>query len=189
MDRISLIYKVLSATASEPEKKDLENWLAQRRENEIEFDDVKLLWEASNGSDHSMPKTPSRYGLIKIKAVIQMRLRRRRQNKRALAWIILLIGILTLAGVFSLRSENEGGRVLVFNNSSLEQIVKTLEKEYDAHIVIADKKINKCTFTGFFYQTGNLNDILQTLDQALNLKHKFVSEGNYLLMGSGCQGI
>src|SRR5579859_5878581 len=130
MDRTPLIYKVLSATADETEKRDLKNWLAQSQGNEIEFHNIKLLWEALHDSDKPRPKASSRYGLIKIKVLRQMRMRRRRQNKRALAWAILLIGILTLVGLFLLRSRNdEGRRILVFNNSSLEQVIKTLEKE------------------------------------------------------------
>jgi ferric-dicitrate binding protein FerR (iron transport regulator) len=185
MDRISLIYKVLSAGAEESEKKLLEDWRSQSKENEIEFSDIRLLWEASSDADS---KTPVRYRLNEIKALAQTRFRKRKQHNRALVRLILFIGVLTL-GFFFLRPQDKRQGNLVFHNSSLEQIIKTLEREYDTHIVIQDKKISTCTFTGVFYHRENVNDILQTLDQALNLKHKMASDGNYFLTGPGCLGI
>ncbi|SRR5258706_13420421 len=188
MDKPSLIYKVLSAKADESEKKELEDWLEQGEENKIEFNDIKLIWENSTDPDQSLPKNQFREGLTKIKALMQTKLKKREQSKRTWALLILLLlGILLFTFVFFLKPQrHKPSGHLQFNNVSLGQVLETLESEYGVHIELADRKLNTCLFTGIFYQTKNVKDVLQLLDEALNLKYTITGEGQYLLTGPGC---
>ena len=101
MDRLYLIYKVLSKQASETERKELDEWLSQSEENEIEFNDIKLLWETQSNPDQSISKNQMTDGLHKIKALMQSKLRRRWQNTKTIALITLvIIGVLVFTHFF-----------------------------------------------------------------------------------------
>lgn len=191
MDRSSLIYKVLSNEATETERKELDEWLSQSEENKIEFNDIKLLWETSGDSDQLTSKNQLKEGLSKIKALMQSKLRRREQNTRTWVLIVLaIVSVLVFTYLLFQKSQNRDsiGR-LKFDNVSLEQVINTLEDRYDVHIEFENKKVSTCTFTGIFYQTKNVDEVLQTLDEALNLNHKLTGEGEYLVTGTGCSGV
>ncbi|HEV8512749.1 MAG TPA: FecR domain-containing protein, partial [Cyclobacteriaceae bacterium] len=177
MNKTSLIYKVLSAQADESEKKELEEWMAQSQENKIEYSNLQLLWEALTHPDPSLPKTQLDEGLSKIRGLMQLK-KLKKQNKRFWAIMLLLIVTLLLVFIFllHLRSHSRNGH-LVFKNISLEQIVKTLEKEYCVRIELENKKISSCPFTGVFYQTKDIEGILETIDKALALQHRALGNG------------
>lgn len=185
MDKTSLIYKVLSNAASETERKELDEWLSQSEENKIEFNDVKLLWETSKDSDQSFSKN----GLSKIKAVMQSKLRRREQSTRNWVLIALLvIAVLVFTYFFffhKTQNQDSVGR-LKFDNASLKQVIRTLEDQYDVRIEFENSKISACTFTGIFYQTSGVDEVLQTIGESLNLRYRLTREGEYLVTGSGC---
>lgn len=191
MDKTSLIYKVLSAEANESEKKELENWLSQSEENKIEFNDLKLLWEASKDPDQSITKNQLQDGFIKIKALMEAKLKKRQQNKRI--WIlitVLILGLLVFIFIFFRKEQNHDSfKRLKFSNTSLEQVIKILESEYEIDIELENKKVSACTFTGVIYRTKNVDDVLRTLDEALSINHRAVREGHYLLTGSGCLSV
>lgn len=191
MDRSSLIYKVLSNEATETQRKELDEWLSQSEENKIEFNDIKLLWETSGNSDQSFPKNQLKEGLSKIKALMQSKLRRREQNTRT--WVLIVLAIVSVLVftylLFQKSQDRDSIGRLKFDNVSLEQVINTLEDQYDVHIEFENKKVSACTFTGIFYQTKNVDEVLQTLDEALNLSHKLTGEGEYLVTGTGCSGV
>ena len=189
MNRTPLIYKVLSNAASESEKKAMEDWLEESEENKTEFDNVKLLWETSNNPDSSFPKIQMVEGLTKIKALMQPKFMRRERSWRNLVWTaLLLIGVLMFTDAYLKNVKNKDSRVrLKFNNVSVEEVVKTLEDEYDVRIELDNKKIGACRFTGVFYQAENVDEILQILDQALSFRHQRKQKSEYLVTGTGCQ--
>jgi len=58
MDRVSLIFKVLSGDASDEEKAQLDNWIRQSDENKEEYLNVKLLLENRPAEDDSNVELP-----------------------------------------------------------------------------------------------------------------------------------
>ena len=186
MNKTPIIYRVLSGTASEPEKKELDEWLALSEGNRLEFDDIKLLWENSSPQDQSIPKSQFYDGLIKIKALMQHKLKKRERNKRTVALIILIVLILTLLLFFLFRKNTETNEYIKYDKVSLSFVLQALEKKYDVSIELEKRDIANCKFTGAFYMANNVNSILQALDEALSLKHESVGPRKYRLTGTGC---
>ncbi|MBS1680971.1 MAG: DUF4974 domain-containing protein [Bacteroidetes bacterium] len=184
MDKTALIHKVLSNTATEVEKKELEDWLLQSPENQTEFEDIKLLWETSNESPQHSMKNKVNDALNKIKTTMQSKRRRQANTKAVLALITIII--LALAILYFLSKQNRRpSRDLMFSNETLANVITVLEKEYDVNIDLEDQT-KDCAFTGSFYQAANIEVVLETIDNAMNTQHKFLNERHYQLVGSGC---
>lgn len=47
MDKTQLIYRVLSSSASDDEVRKLEQWIALNDENRLHYEELKILWGAS----------------------------------------------------------------------------------------------------------------------------------------------
>ena len=74
---------------------------------------------------------------------------------------------------------------LVFSNTSLQQLAKTLEVYFNVHIEIDNPNLNNCRFTATFDQP-DITEILKVLSIAGNLTYD--QQGNqYTLYGEGCQ--
>lgn len=186
MNKTPLIYRVLSGKASELEKKELEEWIAQSEDNRIEFDDLKLLLENSPEQDQLPPKSQFYDGLTKIKALMQLKLRKRERNKRAVVLIIFIAVIIAVLFFSLYRKNSDANEYVRYDNVSLRQVLHMLEKKYDVQIELEKKEIANCKFTGAFYRAENVSNMLQILDEALSLKHKSLGRQKYLLTGSGC---
>jgi ferric-dicitrate binding protein FerR (iron transport regulator) len=185
MDKIALIYKVLTGEASENEKKELHDWLDQGENNRNEFEDVKLLWGNANNSDQFLPHASFHEGLNKIKALVKAKIRRRRQLKMTAA--LIMVSVLVIACFFFYDTKApEPQRYLRFNNTALSQVINALEDEYNVHIEMEKEELSTCRFTGTFYRTRDVDPILRTLDEALNLNHEIVGERRYRVTGTGC---
>jgi len=74
---------------------------------------------------------------------------------------------------------------LVFEKTKLQDIVKILNKTYDAHIVIKNPSLKKCTLTNDF-NDQSLESILIVLKATLDIQIK--KKGNvYEISGEGCK--
>lgn len=87
MDRVPLIYKVLSGEANHHEKTELNDWIAQDKGNKEEYEDIKLLWENSPATKHSIEMEAE---FDKIKQRMQKSLLAKRRY-HALFWIIVTL--------------------------------------------------------------------------------------------------
>jgi ferric-dicitrate binding protein FerR (iron transport regulator) len=91
MNKSALIYKVLSGTATQRERQQLQEWKNLGIENEMEFNDIKLLWDHSSGEVVS----DTGQGWEKIKLLVQKRNIRRKRN-RQLRIILIVVCIATI---------------------------------------------------------------------------------------------
>lgn len=111
MDRVPLIYKVLSGEANHHEKTELNDWIAQDKGNKEEYEDIKLLWENSPATKHSI-EMEAEFDRIKQR-MQKNQLAKRRYH--TLFWVILtLITIIALvffgrAGIAQPDATQSGG--------------------------------------------------------------------------------
>jgi len=77
-------------------------------------------------------------------------------------------------------------RKLVFENTELQDIVRTLNKTYSAHIVIKSAAIKKCKLSNDF-DDQSLESVLKVLKATLDLK--IIKEADtYVIIGKDCGG-
>jgi ferric-dicitrate binding protein FerR (iron transport regulator) len=76
-------------------------------------------------------------------------------------------------------------RVLAFNNSSLGQVVNTLQNVYQKPITLADKQLSDCRVTASF-NNQSLESVLEVIKQTLDLQVKQDANG-IEIGGNGCR--
>lgn len=184
MDKTSLIFKVLSEEASQDEKTELENWIAQHQNNKAEFIDLKLLWDSAN-SDSANTSEDFYVGLIKIQSRIKKSLSARRRNK-AIMWICV-IGIAIMATTYLFVTSSSSSGLLRFDKAPLTEVIHTLDREFHINVIIGSDKILKCKFTGTFINKKNDLDLVRSLSEAMDLKYEVLKGNVYRLTGSGCE--
>lgn len=74
---------------------------------------------------------------------------------------------------------------IVFNNTKLDEVSKTLEKYYAVSLQLKNPEILNCRFTGTFEKSG-INEILKILAVSFNLLYD-KQEGKYIISGKGCK--
>jgi len=182
MDRTALIYKVLSGTAGEAEKAELEKWISESDENRTEYGDIRLLWGHSNEADSD--RSHFYDGLFQIKTRMHRKRHHRKRKKMVMASSILMAGFVIAFWLLYSGSGRESNRYHKFENASLADIITALEKDYDIRIEVEQRKILTCRFTGTFYNDP-VEDIIQAVSGSLDLAFDR-RDGEYKLTGSGC---
>ena len=185
MDRVSLIYKVLSGEANAIEEIELNDWIAQAPENKAEFDDIKLLWASSKETE---TENAGRFddGFDKIRARMRARVKRK-------AWISSLIRttaviVLGLMAFFLFHESRPGlTEGLQFNDVTLEQAIGVIADKYNIHIEVEDRELLKCHLTLVLYKVKTERDVVGSLAHSLNVDATLLSDKRYKLSGSGCQ--
>ena len=187
MNKIVLIDKVLSGNASEAEKTELDVWISESEANQIEYQDIKLLWENTNDVNNAEDDDHFYDGLQKIKASMQSKHKPSIRNKTVIRYAALLSVLIVLVYLFFKNVETkQQSQYIRFDNASLENVVPVLEDQYNIHIEVENKKILGCQFTGTFYQADSVHDVISSLTGALNLTYVILSDQKYRLIGSGC---
>ena len=74
---------------------------------------------------------------------------------------------------------------IVFNNTKLDEVSRTLEKYYAVSLQLNNPEILNCRFTGTFEKSG-INEILKILAVSFNLSYD-KQEGKYIISGKGCK--
>lgn len=185
MDRVSLIYKVLSGEANPSEQRELEDWIAKSEANREEFEDIKLLWENSSMTNEHPQEDDS--GFEKIRQLMQHRLTVKKRFRYALYTVIL--AIVTVLFVLLFRqtwlSTTHGAR---FNNAQMNEVVTVLEKQYDIKIDVDNLKLLHCQLTATFYKV-NEEMALKSIEHSLNVEFIVRSRSKYSLIGNDCSGL
>lgn len=185
MDRVNLIYKVLSGEASAIEQNELNDWIGQAPENKAEFEDIKLLW-ASSKETETENAGPFDDGFDKIKARMRARVKKK-------AWVrslirtagIIVLGLITFFFFYdSSPGLTEG---LQFNDVTLEQAIAVIADKYNIHIEVEDRELLKCHLTLVLYKVKTERDVVGSLAHSLNVDARPLSHKRYKLTGSGCQ--
>ncbi len=68
--------------------------------------------------------------------------------------------------------------LIVFNNKSLEEITRELEKNYDTRIVITNKNITKKAYTGKFRLSDGIDYALKVLQKSIDFQYQEDKENN-----------
>ncbi|MDZ4666049.1 MAG: FecR domain-containing protein [Bacteroidota bacterium] len=76
-------------------------------------------------------------------------------------------------------------RKLSFNNQSIKQVCDALKKHFSIDVIVEDKTIYNCKFTGSF-DDAKLQDVLKTMEAALNIKVK-TNQNRVTISGKGCE--
>jgi ferric-dicitrate binding protein FerR (iron transport regulator) len=184
MDKVSLIYRVLSGEASHEEAAVLDNWIKLSEANKEEFLNIKLLWEntpSDNKNDEESDK-----GLRKIKAKINSR--RTRAFLQAATKIILILGaiIFSMLMIYSIavRASGKGARLNRFHDISLRAMCDSLEVQYGVSIRLSPE-IADCKFSGTFY-SHSADMVLVTLSGKLKLNLEREDNRTFQLVGKAC---
>jgi transmembrane sensor len=76
---------------------------------------------------------------------------------------------------------------LVFNDSPMPEVIKTLERHFDVTIKTANDNILNCTFTNIgAFKPADLNVIFEVFNFSMQLEAVRLENGTYLLKGEGC---
>lgn len=185
MDRVSLIYKVLSGEASLDEKKELDEWVTKSEANQEEFEDIKLLWDNSPlPSDTDQDET----GFEKIRQRIQQRSRRKKQIRAILyACIIITLAVLLFLLFRQTWFRNPDG--IQFNDTGMNEVIKMLENEYQIQIEVNNPQLLKCHFTATLYKIKDKQTALQSIEHSLDVAFISLSKRKYSLVGDGCSNL
>jgi len=185
MDRVALIYKVLSGEASLDEKQELDEWIAKSETNREEFEDIKLLWEISPlPSDAEQDEN----GFDKIRQRIQQRFRRKKQIRAVLYTCI----VITLAVLFFLLLRqtwlrNPDG--VQFNDTGMKEVIRMLENKYHIQIEVNNPELLKCHFTATLYKIQDKQTALRSIEHSLDVAFIAQSKRKYNLVGNGCSSL
>jgi ferric-dicitrate binding protein FerR (iron transport regulator) len=101
------------------------------------------------------------------------------------------VGTLNKAGHQLFKSTNANFNFLAwktkkleFTNTKFTEVCAALKKYFAVDILVKDKNILNCTFTGYF-ENPKLPDVLKVLEKTLNIK-AVVNQKNVEITGQGC---
>jgi ferric-dicitrate binding protein FerR (iron transport regulator) len=190
MDRLNLIHRVLSGSATGDEIKELDDWVCSSESNRKEFEDIKLLW--SHQTEREEASNLQFYdGLHYIQARIgerknQLKNARRMKIYSGAVLVCILFAILFHYKIIGISGKSDFN--YEFNNEPLSTVLIAVQKKYKVVIDVEKQETLMCPFTGSFYHIRTEKEIIQTVAQALNLKCTITDEGSriYKLIGMGC---
>lgn len=209
MDHVTLIHKVLSNSATESEKVELQTWIATDPNHAEEFEDMKLLYDnTSNIADRISERDDGFYdGLRRIQGRIKA-LKRARKHARfyRTAGIATLISALIIAAIYLFNLNERFGVTpetpretddaiilgirlddnLSFEDAALESIFDLLEDRYQLTIKVSSERMLSCRFTGTFYRETTMEEMIRTLAQSENFNYTVENKKTYVLNGKGC---
>jgi len=183
MDRTSTIYRVISGQATPAEVRQIEKWIAENDSNRIEFEDIKLFY-ANAGAAETDDRSDFGDLMPQINRLIRSK-KEQIKKKRTLLIIFLSITglVMFLAFYYSI---NRHTHLVKFENTPLQEVITTLEGEYDIQITTASDYLLQCRFSGSFYNQPAV-EVIPCIASALNLKVSTTDEHNFFLTGEGCQ--
>ncbi len=186
MDTVSLINKVLSGSASNNEIDTLKQWLQRSKENQIEFENLKLLWTQETNAV-TQPEPGFFLGLQAIQSRIQSRINRKKHIVQIYT-AIALVAVLLLTLIYRKDSlTGPEGDNLQFENATLSTIISTLQKKYSIEILVEKKELLACRFTGTFCHISGAEQAIKTISLALNVPYKVIPDSHiYQFIGSEC---
>lgn len=185
MDRVALIYKVLSGEASLDEKQELDEWIAKSETNREEFEDIKLLWEISPlPSDAEQDEN----GFDKIRQRIQQRSRRKKQIRAVLyACIVITLAVLFFLLLRQTWLRNPDG--VQFNHTGMKDVIRMLENKYHIQIEVNNPELLKCHFTATLYKIQDKQTALRSIEHSLDVAFIAQSKRKYNLVGNVCSSL
>ena len=183
MDRISLIYKVLSREANGEEKRELEEWIARSEANREEFDDIKLLWESSSRPTDTEQEDND--GFEGIRKRMQQHLQTQRRMRYAISTGILAVGAVILLAHLK-QTWLQSSDSMQFNGASIRDVIQVLQETYDIKIEVTQPGLLDCKFSATFYNINEKDAALRAIEHSLNVQFIADAQNRYHLVGNGC---
>lgn len=75
-------------------------------------------------------------------------------------------------------------RHLIFNDSPMDDVIKSLQRHYGIEINVQNPETLMCKFTGDFQETG-IENALKIITRATSTSYE-LNKGEYKIMGAGC---
>jgi ferric-dicitrate binding protein FerR (iron transport regulator) len=175
--------KMVNGTAQPSEADAFGQWMAESTAHREEFRQFRQLWGDLKGP---WPQATDRAPLASIRQRVLTN-KRKRQKRKMIVYAAALMAVLA-TGLWLTRGQEQTPfrENLSFNNVTLQELASTLEDRFHAHINIEDKELVKCRFTGSFYKTSTVEDIMRTIAFSLNLEIKTKGAEQYEWKGHGC---
>lgn len=183
MDRVSLIYKVLSEDATPEEKADLERWMLESEDNRQEFEDIRLLWENSPSQDEDYPADDNSFEMLRRR--INRLVRRRRRIRVFFSSLLLAltaVSILLLLRATWFATPEQ----LQFDEMKMSEVIKVLEGRYGIEIPVRNPAILRCRYTAVLLEVEDEEPVLRSIEHSLNVKFIDLGNGRYELVGTNC---
>lgn len=181
MDYKSLIYKVLEGNASPSDRELLEKWVTLDDSNLEEFQNIKTLWDNRVEPNKLNEFLPT---LAKIKHQIRIRSAGKRMISPATGLLTLAAGItLSLFLIWSVNKKPVTISYVKFDNTSLHQIIQTLNEKWNVNIEVEKKEVMEYEFTGTFYNLP-MDDVIRTIANRVGLSLVMGRNKKYILKGS-----
>lgn len=187
MNKVSLIYKVLSGEASAAEQKELADWVDETPGNREEFEDIKLLWTTTEQADGG--DSPLSDGFDKIKARVRAGVRRRRWFKAIGKTVVIIV--FGLAAFFLLHHSERwlpGAQNFELQDVALEEAIGVIDDRYNIRIEVEDRELLQRHITLVVYEVKHWQDVVESLAEALNVEVTAVSRKRYKLIEAGGNG-
>jgi ferric-dicitrate binding protein FerR (iron transport regulator) len=181
-----VIYKVLSGTATGDEARAVSDWIARSRENQEEYNSLRLLWMSGNFT--VTDRSSKSEGFFAIRNFIEEQIKKNtRQKQRKTVAIFLSAVIIAMVPVIIINSRHEAAKSYIrFEQTSFESVIRSMEANYNVKIEVERPDLLTCQFTGTFYKVDGTDDVMQSLANAMNLKCEELSDNVYKLSGLGC---
>lgn len=175
MDRVALIYRVLSGEAQAWEREELNEWMTRSEANRREFEDIRLLWEFSR-------EVEDQTGGDEFKT-IQRRVRRRSTGS-VMAGGVVLIAVAIVTGVIAFRSTAQIPEFMYFQRASLHEVAQAMERAYGIEIDIDSDTNATLAYTATLFRVKDKRIALRSIEHSLNVR--FIEDGKhrYTVVGS-----
>jgi hypothetical protein len=202
MDKLLLMYKILSGNATESEIIEFNSRISNEPDYAEEFEDLRLVYESSLNIEEKIVERDDQFydGLRKIQDRIKALKRAKKRTKRlkiagisaaiAATFFISVLYVLGLNSPSRLPIPNSQGIVLNenlnFEEASLESIIDLLEGKYHLVIKVSTNELLSCRFTGMFQKGLTIENVIRTLAQAEDFNYKIIDRETYEFRGTGC---
>ncbi|MBX2956201.1 MAG: DUF4974 domain-containing protein [Cyclobacteriaceae bacterium] len=185
MDRVTLMYKVLSGKASPVEKLELNDWIALNPENEEEFKNIKLLWESEQDTGRIIEQdTNDNFEQIRLRVKShQIRIR----TIRSILYTLVVLS-LALFAISIMHATGSGTTGYRFEEVAMTNVIRVLEKRYYIKVEVRNPELLRCRYTGSFFRVEDEREVLRSIEQALEVEFVALTDTQYQLTGNVCAG-
>ncbi len=181
-----LIQKVLSGSATIPERQRLAEWVAEDDTHRMEFESFEILWK--NREQMPRDKDILDEGWRKITAGIRASQQRKIRSKkqRKVFWMICIAFVFLLSLALLLTEGKSMKRSMRFNKATLSEIIEALRGNYQVEIQVENSATLLCHLSISVYGKNNVETVMKAIAEDLNLKYRRIGPESYLIVGQGC---
>jgi hypothetical protein len=197
MEKAVLIRKVLLNEASDEERGELNAWIASDPRHADEFEDLKLLYEAS-ADEKDMEGSEEFYEPFKK---IQASIKRVKEKERQLIfyktagvsvaiYCLIFVVVYFFNGKVTTDNDEQLSGItlsaeLKFTDAPLSTIFDAIEKKNQIVFTAGKEQLLTCRFTGTFCKGMAIEDVVDVLAESEGFQYAFTVD-NVVLTGKGC---